>query len=429
MEFKDKVEYSIEDWKLYEEDEDISIALAKVEFLSDKPNSHKHVYTIDVIKQYAPTFLGKFVVADYDKYKNDVTGHTSNQNIVGYIPVAQEVSYEQKEDGYWYASVEVAISKIYAPEVYALFKESNYRAVSVEELVGFAEGEENLKDGVDEKHIVGFEGVGITILGKSVNPSIEGANIKITRMSEDSIKDMESEYVKYTQKSSNVETISMNEIMAKLENIEKKLSKEEVMQDNTEVVLDAQVEEMSVEQPEAEVVEETMAEVVEEQLSDENVEEMACGGSSEDKKSEEEEYAEDESEDEESEDESKKAEEKLAELENLLAECNEKISLYEAELSELRAYKENAQSTEKDTIITETLSQAKDYCDEQTYNKFKTSGEACEYANINGWRNEVLASISVNLMAKMSEITSKEEGVLEMGMPIQTETQKESIYD
>lgn len=419
MEFKDKVEYSIEDWKLYEDDEDISIALAKVEFLSDKPNSHKHIYTIDVIKKYAPSYLGKFIVTDYDKYRNDVKGHTSTQNIVGYIPTTQEVQYEKKEDGYWYASVEVVISKIYAPEVYALFKEDNYRAVSVEELVGYAEGEEDLKDGVDEKHIVGFEGIGITILGKSINPSIQGANIQITRMSEDSIKDMELEYLKYSQKSSNVET--MNKIMAKLENIEKKLSKEEIMPNTENEVLET----------ETQVTEETkMEENNQEETASVSEEENSCG--TEDTKSEEEmSETEEEMSEEEKVEESEKseAEVKLEELQTELAEANAKITLYEEEISELRIFKEKVQKSEKDSIIVETLSQVKDYCDTETYEKFETSGNACEYGNINGWRNEVLASISMNLMAKMSEITSKEEGVLDMGLPIQTETRKESIYD
>ena len=92
----DAVKYSIDDWKNYENDEDISIAIGKVTFLSDKPNSHRHIYSIDIIKKYANSYLGKFIVAEYDKYTNDTTTHTNSQQIVGYIPTNQEVQYEKR---------------------------------------------------------------------------------------------------------------------------------------------------------------------------------------------------------------------------------------------------------------------------------------------------------------------------------------------
>lgn len=440
MEFKNKVEYAIEDWHKYEDDEDISIAIARVTFLSDKPNSHHHVYTKEVIQKYAESYLGKFVVAEYNELYNDVTTHTNRQKIVGVIPQNGKIYYETRDDGYFYASTDVAISKIYAPEVYALFKENNYRSVSVEELVGFAEGEENIKDGTMDKHIVGFEGIGITILGKNVKPSIEGMNIQVTRMSEDSINSIEEEYVKYSQKSSNVEPISMCDIMAKLENIEKKLDKEEIMP-NTEnealvtedVVEMSEVEnkaeeEMSEIDEKAEVVENAEDEEMSEEV--ENAEEPVV-----DEKAEVEEMANDTevenacAESEDTKEEAEMQEQKCAELETKLADAEQKLAMYEAELSELREFKHNIQKSEKEAIINATLSQIKSYCDSEKYEEFAKQGEICEYANINGWRNEVLASISDKLMAKMSELTSKENGVLDMGMPVVTETKKESIYD
>lgn len=430
-EFEHLTQYSIEDWVDYEDDEDISIALARTEFLSDKPNSHKHIYSIDVIKEYADSYLGKFVVAEYDDYLQDTTTHTDNQKIVGYIPTNQEVQYEQKEDGYWYASVEVAFSKIYAPEVYNLFKADNYRHVSVEQLVGFAPEDENKKDGVEEKHVIGFEGVGITILGKHVNPSVPDANIQMIRMSEDSIQKVEEEYAKYSKKSSNVAVQDkLDNLVAKLENITNyldKMDKEEVMyakdENATPEVLEATEQEVMEEAKEEILSESETAET--ETLEEKEVEECA-----EEKEVEETEEKTD-IKDEDNDEVDKKADEEiagLAEVTEQLAKAEEKIKQYEAEIAELSEFKKNVEENDKKKVIAETMAQIKDFVDENTYADFKQSGEQCVYADITSWKNEVLASIATKALTKMSEQLSSEEGILDIGMPKETEV-KHSIYD
>ena len=156
MEYQNRVTMAISDWTNYIDDNDIEFAFGKVDFLSNKPNSHKHMYTEDVIKKYAPTVLGKWVIADYNKYTNDATTHTSDEVIVGYVPLSQEVTYRYDESGYLIASVDVIISKLYATNVYEMFKEKNYKSVSIEELVNFTEETKDLTDGVNEKIIESF---------------------------------------------------------------------------------------------------------------------------------------------------------------------------------------------------------------------------------------------------------------------------------
>lgn len=412
MQFNNKVKMSLNDWRQFEDDENISLAFGNVTFLSTRPNSHLHVYTESVIRQYAPSYLGQMIVAEYDSITNDTTTHTDDRlNIVGYIPSNQEVQYSVDEDGYFNASVDIVLSKIYAIDVYNLFKSKDTKAVSVEQLVGFTPETENGIDGVDEKVVIGFEGIGITILGDKFKPSVPNANIKMVKMSAD---EFESEYQKHNVKVS--EDSKMSEILNKLTSIEEKLSKEEVMAKNKEVVVEELAEDTIVEvkSEEIEVEKETEIEDVvepeqEEMATEPEVkepEEMGCG-------------------------EDGKVEEKMAELESKLAEAEDKIVKYEAELSELKEFKTQIESVKCQEIIDNTLSIAKKVVDETKYMELETESKECVYANVNEWSTKVRASLSEIAVAKMEEVklSAREEDVVDMGMPIHVEKTKESIYD
>lgn len=196
MTFENKVKMSIEDWRKYENDEDYEFAYGTVDFLSTKKNSHNHLYSEEVIKKYAPTVIGKWVLAEYDNFEGDVTEHTVNQKIVGFVP-QQDIKYRYDKDNDLIATVDIVMSKLYANDVYSLFCEYNYRNVSIEELVGFTPETKNYVDGGDKPKIVeGFNITGITILGLKYKPSVPNANIKLTQMSE---KEIEKEYIKYSE--------------------------------------------------------------------------------------------------------------------------------------------------------------------------------------------------------------------------------------
>lgn len=200
MNFKNKVTMSIDDWRKYENDEDFEFAYGTVDFLSTKKNTHNHTYSEDVIRKYADTVINKWVIAEYDDIVNDVTTHTVNQKIVGRVP-EQKVRFRYDDDGDLIASVDVILSKLYANDVYALFRENNFRTVSIEELVGFTPETESFEDGGDLPKIVdGFNITGITILGLQYQPSVPNASIHLTQMSKDTLKKAEMEYVKYAKK-------------------------------------------------------------------------------------------------------------------------------------------------------------------------------------------------------------------------------------
>ena len=157
----------------YDSDE---FAIAKMGFLSNRPNSHELKISETVLRESAKSVLGKWVVADMTGVI-DAGTHTDRQKIVGRVPENQEVEFAVDDDGYVRAYVDVVISKIYARDYCAIFEEDNNRAVSVEMKCAMDEEDENL--------VLSFNIVGVTTLGHSIRPSCPNSDITFTRFSED----------------------------------------------------------------------------------------------------------------------------------------------------------------------------------------------------------------------------------------------------
>lgn len=435
MEFQDRVTMSISNWTEYINDDDIEFAFGNADFLSNRPNSHKHIYSEEVIKEYAPTVLGKWVVAEYNKYTSDATTHTDNEVIVGYVPISQEVKYRYDADGYLIANVDIIISKIYATDVYEMFKRKNYKSVSIEELVNFTEETKNIIDGVEEKIIESFNICGITILGDKYNPSVPNANIQLTKMSENNI-DLENIYVNYSEK--HMDKIDI--VLSKLESIERKLNKEE----NMENQLNPSEEQVVIENACAEenACEDKVdnAEVVDNE-SEAEVAENACGedekevdnAEAETVENEEVEKPSDEEEDIEDKDENKEDDEKdtvenvaMAELQSKLDEAEAKIASYESEIAELKSFKESVQNAEKNDIANQTLNKVKDFITEEEYSEYQKQFKECEYSEIGALKNSILAKYVDNII-EMSQKNENTE-IVDYAIPIST-NKVDSIYD
>ena len=170
------IQFSIDDIQSVTTEESVEFAIAKIAVLSTKPNSHKINITKEILKRDGKSILGKWVVADFNG--TDTTTHTNQEKIVGIIPSDQELEFVENEDGSVTMFAEAVISKIYATEVYNLFKSHNFRNVSVE--MGTADDEE-LDDGSID--ISGLCIYGVTILGLSVGGSCPDANMSIVRFS------------------------------------------------------------------------------------------------------------------------------------------------------------------------------------------------------------------------------------------------------
>ena len=125
-------------------------------------------------------------------------------------------------------------------------------------------------------------------------------------------------------------------------------------------------------------------------------------------------------------------EEKMTELEAKLSEAESKIATYEAQLEELKEFKNGVEVAKCQEIVKSTLDVAKKVVDESKYDEFVKQSEECVYSTVDAWSDKVLASISKMAIAKMEEINAreKEDGILDIGMPVSTNNnKKESIYD
>lgn len=155
--------------------ENSEFAIGKMGFLSTRPNSHQLNISETVLKESAPSVLGKWIVADMTGVV-DAGTHTEQEYIVGMVPRDQEVDFVYDEDGYLKSYVDVIISKVYAKNYCAMFETDNLRNVSVEMNVHTSEE--------DEHEVLDFNIVGVTTLGKHINPSCPGSDIVFTRFSE-----------------------------------------------------------------------------------------------------------------------------------------------------------------------------------------------------------------------------------------------------
>ena len=156
---------------------DAEFAVARVGFLSTRPNSHGYNISEEVLRECAPSVLGKWMVVKMDYLGQDATTHEKDECIVGQFPREQEVEFIQDDEGYLRAYADAVISKIYAQEYCSIFERDNERAVSVEMKI--------VTDEDDESKVLNLNIVGVTTLGKTVNPSCPESDVKFIRFSDD----------------------------------------------------------------------------------------------------------------------------------------------------------------------------------------------------------------------------------------------------
>ena len=174
---EENIKLSLEDYPKFVNDDDPELAIAKALFLSTRPNSHKFNLSEEVLRKYAPTILGKFLVGNLNIFETDVMSHETEPDIFGYIPLEQQVEFVRAEDGYLDAYVNIVVSKIYATKVYDLFLDDNFRNVSVEMRLMY--------ENEDTKNVGEFHIAGLTVLGKMVNPSVPNAHMEMVRFSQE----------------------------------------------------------------------------------------------------------------------------------------------------------------------------------------------------------------------------------------------------
>lgn len=175
------IDFAVEDIEQIQFDDydEKEFAIAKVGFMSNRPNSHKLEISEEVLRKNASTVLGKWMVVKMDFMGLDAEGHDPQEHIVGFFPKDQEIEFVEDEEGYIRAYATAVISKIYAKDYCKMFDGDNERAVSIEMMCNT----ENGKD-MDDK-VLSFTIVGVTTLGKAVRPSIPESDVSFVRFSQE----------------------------------------------------------------------------------------------------------------------------------------------------------------------------------------------------------------------------------------------------
>ena len=154
-------------------------AIAKVGFLSTRPNSYGLEISEEVLRECASTVLGKWMVAKMNWLGTDATTHVPSEHIMGSFPKDQDIEFVEDDDGYLRAYATAIISKRYAKDYCKMFDDDNERAVSVEMSV-ITENGEDMND-----NVLSFNIVGVTTLGKDVAPSCPESDVTMIRFSQE----------------------------------------------------------------------------------------------------------------------------------------------------------------------------------------------------------------------------------------------------
>ena len=160
----------------YDEQE---FSIARLVFISTRPNSHGIGIDEDCLRSSAPSALGMWIVAKM--FMGDATTHESDEHIVGMIPKDQDIEFFEDDDGYLRAYCDAIISKRYAADFCEIFENDNERAVSIEATFTMKPDDENEAESFDIK--------GVTVLGKRIKPSCPESDITFVRFSESDAED------------------------------------------------------------------------------------------------------------------------------------------------------------------------------------------------------------------------------------------------
>lgn len=177
-----KIYFSVDDIQEVATEDSVEFAIARIAVLSTKENSHKINITKEILERDGKSVLGKWVIADFDG--TDVTTHTHNTHIIGIVPTDSNIEFVDNSDGTTTMFVDAIISKLYATEIYNLFRTHNFRNVSVEMATA---NDQEREDGYTD--IDGLNIYSICVLGISVGGSCPDANMSITRFSEKSAEE------------------------------------------------------------------------------------------------------------------------------------------------------------------------------------------------------------------------------------------------
>lgn len=97
----------------------------------------------------------------------------------------------------------------------------------------------------------------------------------------------------------------------------------------------------------------------------------------------------------------------------------------EAELEELRAFKEAQEDKEKEFVVQQTLEEIRECVDTETFEALKEEGTACKLADIDGWKNKA-KSLAFDANSQKKEVKMS---IWSMSVPAQNIKKSTGLWD
>ena len=119
-----------------------------------------------------------------------------------------------------------------------------------------------------------------------------------------------------------------------------------------------------------------------------------------------------------------KLEADVADRDNIIMNKDKKMGEMEAELEELRKFKEAADKEHMATSVESTMAEVKDCMSDEMFKELRTEGLNCKMAELDGWKNKVRAVAFENTKGKPKKFNTY--GVWSFSAPIDTTVQKKS---
>ena len=456
--FESVKKFSVADVQMYrEQEEDLDFSIVEIWALAEGTNSHKNPFSREVLESYADTFKGKFIVAKFDKYRRDVRGHELDEAVIGYVSPQDEIEFktkfiesENKEKEF--VVVKALLSKIYAKDVVDMFRTDNNRSVSCEFSCVTQYKENEYGQPIDEYGVVineenpilKYHIHGITILGKDINPSVKGTEIKIKQFAKQfeeqlNIKELAKERLSLLDKNNNIDK---EDTMGE----EKNLSMSETDKEEKDIIMEEPKDE---EEKVEETAEEKSMEEKEEEPQEEK--EMGCGEEgkemSDDSEQEEDKEEEDDEDDEKQKDFSlgslieegevtvllEQFTESNLELAQKLLSMNvkevlETVISFSEENAELKKFKEERVALDKEIKLSNIMASVKEDLDAKQFEELQKEGESLSYEMLDGFANKVKAFAYENTKQKTQQVA--EDDIMRFGGTYtETNESNQDVFD
>ena len=457
--FESVKKFSVADVQMYrEQEEDLDFSIVEIWALAEGTNSHKNPFSREVLESYADTFKGKFIVAKFDKYRRDVRGHELDEAVIGYVSPQDEIEFktkfiesENKEKEF--VVVKALLSKIYAKDVVDMFRTDNNRSVSCEFSCVTQYKENEYGQPIDEYGVVineenpilKYHIHGITILGKDINPSVKGTEIKIKQFAKQfeeqlNIKELAKERLSLLDKNNNIDK---EDTMGE----EKNLSMSETDKEEKDIIMEEPKDE---EEKVEETAEEKSMEEKEEEPQEEK--EMGCGEEGKEM-SDDSEQEEDKEEEEDDDDDEKQKDFSLGSLveegevtvlleqftesnlelaQKLLSmnvkEVLETVISFSEENAELKKFKEERVALDKEIKLSSIMASVKEDLDAKQFEELQKEGESLSYEMLDGFANKVKAFAYENTKQKTQQVA--EDDIMRFGGTYtETNESNQDVFD